>query len=123
MTDAVSPPQLPAVKSITSTDIRDAIRAGLADFQKAPIYGLFFGAIFSIAGVAIVWALYTGEVSYWIFPAAAGFPRCGSATAVGQSVKGGDGALDQRVTGVGVQVGDQPKAAGVAVELRAVERT
>jgi len=83
MTDAVSPPQLPAVKSITSTDIRDAIRAGLADFQKAPIYGLFFGAIFSIAGVAIVWALYTGEVSYWIFPAAAGFPLIGPFAAVG----------------------------------------
>lgn len=83
MTDAVSQPQLPAVNAITSTDIRDAMRAGLADFQRAPAFGLFFGAVFSIAGVAIVWALYTGETSYWIFPAAAGFPLIGPFAAVG----------------------------------------
>lgn len=83
MTEAISPPPLPAIKSITTTDVRDAIRAGLADFQRAPIYGLFFGAIFSVVGVAIVWALYTGEASYWIFPAAAGFPLIGPFAAVG----------------------------------------
>mgnify|MGYP001801936436 FL=1 len=63
MTDAVSQPQLPAVNAITSTDIRDAMRAGLADFQRAPAFGLFFGAVFSIAGVAIDCALYTVEKS------------------------------------------------------------
>lgn len=68
---------------ITQDDIRDALRAGMDDFKKAPAYGLFFGAIFSIAGIMITWALFRGEASYWIFPVAAGFPLIGPFAAVG----------------------------------------
>lgn len=71
------------MRPITQEDIRDALRAGMADFQKAPAYGLFFGAIFSIAGIMITWALFRGEASYWIFPVAAGFPLLGPFAAVG----------------------------------------
>lgn len=74
---------VPTVKSITQADIRDALKAGLSDFQRAPLYGLFFGAIFSIVGVAIASALVRGEASYWIFPVAAGFPLIGPFAAVG----------------------------------------
>ena len=73
----------PGLTPITQNDIRDALRAGLADFQKAPVFGLFFGAVFSIAGVLITWALFRGEASYWIFPVAAGFPLIGPFAAVG----------------------------------------
>ena len=83
MTDTTAPAPLPTVKSITQADIRAALTAGLSDFQRAPIYGLFFGAVFSLAGIAIAWALYQGEASYWIFPIAAGFPLIGPFAAVG----------------------------------------
>ena len=74
---------LPTVKSITREDIRSALKAGLTDFQRAPIYGLFFGAVFSLAGIAIAWALYQGEAGLWIMPVAAGFPLIGPFAAVG----------------------------------------
>lgn len=83
MTETTAPMPIPTVKSITQADIRDALKAGLADFQRAPIYGLFFGAVFSLVGIAITWALFRGEASYWIFPVAAGFPLIGPFAAVG----------------------------------------
>ncbi|MEM7509105.1 MAG: DUF2189 domain-containing protein [Pseudomonadota bacterium] len=83
MTDIAAAPPLPAVNAITKDDIRAALKAGLADFQAAPIYGLFFGLVFSLAGIAIAWALYQGQASYWIFPVAAGFPLIGPFAAVG----------------------------------------
>ena len=84
MTDAThQPAPVPVVNTITQDDIREALRAGLSDFQRAPVYGLFFGAVFSLAGILIAWALVRGEVSYWIFPLAAGFPLIGPFAAVG----------------------------------------
>ena len=83
MTDTAAPAPLPAVKSITRADIRDALKAGLADFQRAPAFGIFFGAVFSLVGIAIAWALYRGEAGLWIFPVAAGFPLIGPFAAVG----------------------------------------
>jgi uncharacterized membrane protein len=83
MADTTAPPPVPSVRSITRDDVRAALRDGLADFKRAPIYGLFFGAAFSLIGIAITWTLYMGEASYWIFPVAAGFPLIGPFAAVG----------------------------------------
>ncbi|MEM6906469.1 MAG: DUF2189 domain-containing protein, partial [Pseudomonadota bacterium] len=71
------------VNTITKDDIRAALRQGLADFQRAPAFGLFFGIVFSLAGIAIAAAVYAGNASYWIFPIAAGFPLVGPFAAVG----------------------------------------
>lgn len=76
-------PTAPEVRQITREDIRVALRAGLTDFQRAPIYGLFFGAVFSIVGILIAFALFRGAASFWIFPVAAGFPLIGPFAAVG----------------------------------------
>ncbi|MEM6889206.1 MAG: DUF2189 domain-containing protein [Pseudomonadota bacterium] len=83
MTESTAPAPLPTIKSITQADIRAALNEGLADFKRAPVYGLFFGAVFSLVGVAIAWTLYRGQASYWIFPVAAGFPLIGPFAAVG----------------------------------------
>lgn len=82
-TQTVSPPFGSAIKSITNADVTAALRAGMADFARAPGYGLVLGALFSIVGIAIVYALYQGQVGYWIFPVAAGFPLIGPFAAVG----------------------------------------
>lgn len=86
MTDATAlptPPAPPKIRRIERNDIHDALRAGLADFQKAPAYGLFFGACFSIFGIIIAVALFQGSASYWILPVAAGFPLIGPFAAIG----------------------------------------
>lgn len=83
MTDTTVLPSPPTVRSITKADIRSALQAGLSDFQRAPFYGLFFGAVFSLAGMAIAWALFQGEAGIWIFPVAAAFPLIGPFAAVG----------------------------------------
>lgn len=83
MTDTTAEVPLPNIKPVTRDDIRAAFKAGLADFQRAPVYGLFFGLVFSVVGIAIAWALFRGEAGYWIFPIAAGFPLLGPFAAVG----------------------------------------
>lgn len=83
MTDVAVTAPAPSVKRLSREDVRDALKAGLADFQRAPVYGLFFGAVFSLAGIAIAWALFQGEAGVWIFPVAAGFPLVGPFAAVG----------------------------------------
>lgn len=83
MTDTIAPAPVPTVKSITKADIRAALNEGVSDFKRAPVFGLFFGAVFSLVGIAIAWTLYRGEASYWIFPVAAGFPLIGPFAAVG----------------------------------------
>lgn len=83
MTDATAMPAPPVVRQISAEDIVKSLKAGLADFQRAPAFGLFFGAVFSIFGVLIAFALFRGNTSYWILPAAAGFPLIGPFAAVG----------------------------------------
>lgn len=74
---------MPRVRSISGEDIRTALRKGLNDFQRAPVYALFFGLVFSLTGIAITGALYSGNAGYWVFPIAAGFPLIGPFAAVG----------------------------------------
>ncbi|MEM8789304.1 MAG: DUF2189 domain-containing protein [Pseudomonadota bacterium] len=83
MTDAVAIASVPSVRSITRDDVRAALKSGLTDFQRAPIYSLFFGAVFAGFGIAIATLLYRGGTSYWILPLAAGFPLIGPFAAVG----------------------------------------
>ena len=53
MTDTTVSLPLPAIMSITRDDVLSALKSGLADFQRAPKYGLFFGLVFSVVGIAI----------------------------------------------------------------------
>ncbi|MEM9059144.1 MAG: DUF2189 domain-containing protein [Pseudomonadota bacterium] len=78
-----SPATLPAVRTITRADVMYALNAGLADLAAAPIYSLFFGAVFSVTGVVIMIMLFVQGSSYWVLPLAAGFPLIGPFAAVG----------------------------------------
>ncbi|QPH54819.1 DUF2189 domain-containing protein [Pontivivens ytuae] len=83
MTSIPATTPLPQIRSLTREDVTASLKAGLNDFQRAPVYGLFFGAVFSVVGIAITWALFLGDASYWILPFAAGFPLIGPFAAVG----------------------------------------
>lgn len=65
------------------SDLGLALAAGWADFKAYPAFGLFFGAIYVIAGLFLSYALFNwGEVA-WLVPAAAGFPLLAPFAAVG----------------------------------------
>ena len=65
------------------SDLRDAISAGWEDFRRFPLFGLFFAAIYVIAGLGLSYILLTRDHFAWLFPAAAGFPLLAPFTAVG----------------------------------------
>ncbi len=78
-----APRRAPVVLTITTKDISEALAAGLRDFQAAPQYGLFFGAIYALGGLLIIGSLVWMGVSYLAYPLGAGFALLGPFVAVG----------------------------------------
>ena len=76
-------PPLPGIRPITSGDVNEALRLGLADLIAAPLFSLFFGVVFSLIGILIWLLLFVQGSSYWVAPLAAGFPLIGPFAAVG----------------------------------------
>lgn len=71
------------VRDLKVSDLRNALAAGWADFRAFPAFGLFFAAIFMIAGMFLYFALFTRDEVAWLVPAAAGFPLLAPFAAVG----------------------------------------
>jgi len=82
---APAPTPLPAieVKAATVADLRAALAAGLSDFRRAPQFGLFFGAIYTVGGLLVVLSVTALGLSYLAYPLAAGFALIGPFVAVG----------------------------------------
>ena len=80
---AYSPPRLPNVRPIGFGDIVGVLKAGLSDFARAPLFGLFFGGIFAAGGLFILAALTLIDLPWMIFPVAIGFPLIGPFVAAG----------------------------------------
>lgn len=73
----------PEVLDLDLGDLAAALRAGWSDFRRAPLFGLFFAAVYVAGGWLIVYALTaTGQI-WWTLPAAAGFPILGPFIACG----------------------------------------
>lgn len=62
-----------AVRRIKGEDLIDAVAAGLRDFRAAPLYGLFFGAVYAAGGWIIVLLLWKFGLPYFAYPMAMGF--------------------------------------------------
>lgn len=73
----------PIVRRITRNDIAEAIGAGLRDFQARPIYGLVFGGLYALGGLAILFSITALQMTYLAYPLAAGFALLGPFVAVG----------------------------------------
>ncbi|WP_341992115.1 DUF2189 domain-containing protein [Azorhizobium sp. AG788] len=74
---------VPAFRTLTWHDLTVALRAGVADFRAAPLYGLAFGAVYVVlgfGGLALALAL---NWDYLIFPALSGFLLFGPFAALG----------------------------------------
>ena len=83
MTTQTAAAPLPGVRTITASDIKDALRAGVGDMAGASGYSLVFGVVFSALGMLIWFLLVYQGSSYWALPLAAGFPLIGPFAAVG----------------------------------------
>jgi uncharacterized membrane protein len=73
----------PVVRAVSFNDVAEALIAGLRDFQAAPLYGMALGAIYCVAGLAIVLSVTTLGMSYLAYPLAAGFALLGPFVATG----------------------------------------
>lgn len=73
----------PVVRSITTDDVHAALAQGWADFRAAPRFGLFFGGIYALGGIAIFLELWRMEQPLWIVPLAFAFPLIGPFVAIG----------------------------------------
>jgi len=80
---AYQPPKIPEIRKVTFQNIRESLAAGFADFRRAPQYGLFFGGIYTLGGLAILASVTVLNIPWMIIPLAIGFPLIGPFVAVG----------------------------------------
>ena len=71
----------PQVQVLSVSTIGAVLRAGLADFRKAPQFGLFFSAVYVLGGFLMIW-LGAGHVS-WVLATSLGFPLLAPFAAAG----------------------------------------
>ena len=87
--DKVSPVEreplvpMPEVNALSFDDLNVCLRQGLSDFFKAPLFGLFFGAVFAFGGIFIIQSLFVWNKVWMIYPVMIGFPLVGPFAAVG----------------------------------------
>lgn len=74
---------LPEPNQMRLAAIGVALRGGIRDFLKAPLFGLFFSAVYVVGGWAL-WAVYAASGrELWLIPVAVGFPLLAPFAAVG----------------------------------------
>ncbi|MCB2114929.1 MAG: DUF2189 domain-containing protein [Rhodobacteraceae bacterium] len=79
----MGPDPLPDIGTVVVSDIADVLRLGLRDFLRAPLFGLFFSAVY-VAGGLLLWQVYgVAGQQWWLAPVAVGFPLFAPFAAVG----------------------------------------
>jgi uncharacterized membrane protein len=63
----------PVVRTIGVSDVKASLRDGIADFKRAPRFGLMLGAACALTGIAIFELLYVLGLPYLAYPLGAGF--------------------------------------------------
>jgi uncharacterized membrane protein len=83
MTATTQTPSVHQIRQLSFADVLSCLETGMIDFRRAPVFGLFFGGIFSVTGIVIFLQLLVWGSSYWVLPIAVGFPLLGPFLAVG----------------------------------------
>ena len=78
--DTIASP-IPRIGEVTFFELWSALKAGLWDFRRAPLFGLAFSAFYVVAGLGLVW-LGAGTF-VWTLAFALGFPLVAPFAAVG----------------------------------------
>lgn len=74
---------LPPFNTLGQDDLKAALLAGWADFKAAPVFGLFFAAVYAAGGLGLFWGLVASGQPVWFVAVAAGFPLFAPFAAVG----------------------------------------
>ncbi|SPJ29127.1 DUF2189 domain-containing protein [Falsiruegeria mediterranea] len=74
---------MPQVNTLSAEDITAALKAGFADFLARPVMSGFFGLLYAVFGILIVWSLFRLGQLWVIIPAIAGFPLVAPFAAAG----------------------------------------
>src|SRR6056297_1203802 len=72
---------VPKIGRVTPAELRAALRAGIADFRHAPVYGLIFSAVYVVAGIALL--LSGAGTLTWTLTLSLGCPLVAPFAAVG----------------------------------------
>jgi uncharacterized membrane protein len=81
--DAMARPDLPAVRHIGISDVKDALSKGIDDFRETPTQLVFLGLIYPIVGLFAAKAAAEEDLLPLIYPLLAGLSIMGPVVAVG----------------------------------------
>ena len=73
----------PAVRTISRSDLRDALRKGLEDFSAAPTHVILLGLMYPLIGFVLFRATFQYNLLPLLFPLVAGFAILGPFAAIG----------------------------------------
>ncbi len=74
---------LPEVRAIRFHDLKEILALGWRDFSRAPLYGMFFGAVYAIGGIILVASVLHFDMAWMIYPLVIGFALIGPFVATG----------------------------------------
>lgn len=81
---AVPPPvPKPNVRKILFSDLSAALLLGLKDFKQAPLLGMFFGAVYSLGGLILMYSVFALNMAWMAYPLIIGFALIGPFIATG----------------------------------------
>jgi uncharacterized membrane protein len=77
------PASLTGPGTATLGDLGAALSAGLRDFLRAPLFGLFFSSVYVAGGMVLYLVYAAAGQEWWLAPVAVGFPLFAPFAAVG----------------------------------------
>ena len=76
-------PISPKINAVRPEDIAESLKAGLSDFLARPVMSGFFGLIYAVFGILVLWALVGLGKVWMVIPAAVAFPLVAPFAAAG----------------------------------------
>lgn len=74
---------MPVVNTVKFIDLQVAFSKGLADFFKAPLYGVFFGGFYALGGNILLYTVFSLDMLWMAYPLVIGFALIGPFVAAG----------------------------------------
>ena len=75
--------EMPQVRKIGFSDLREVLGLGWRDFMRAPKFGMFFGGIYALGGLLIFYVFMKLKLGMLVFPMVFGFALIGPFIASG----------------------------------------
>ncbi len=74
---------LPQVRAVRFSDLREILVLGWRDFIRAPLFGMFFGAIYALGGLILMTGVIYLDMAWFTYPLIIGFALIGPFIATG----------------------------------------